>query len=178
MLRFMTYRWRSVVVPALLLAAFLSSARSQEAVVQDEWKGCSDPDSSFVLRYPPSLIRSTAPGATACAFQTPDGDFNLEVVVETEAVRGGETLESRMQKEMDLLGGTVTYKRKEETWFVLSGITANGTEYYRKLYARGSRWVALHMTYPHERSTKFDPWVTRIEKTFVPFTERDQSSTE
>ncbi len=59
-----------------------------------------------------------------------------------------------MQKEMDLLGGTVTYKRKEETWFVLSGVTANGTEYYRKLYARSSRWVALHMTYPHERSTK------------------------
>lgn len=142
--------------------------------MQDEWKGCSDPESSFVLRYPPSLIRSIAPGATACSFQTADSDFNLEVVVEPNAAREGETLENRMEKEMDLLGGTVTYKRKEATWFVLSGVTSNGTEYYRKLYTKGPRWVSLHMTYPHARTDKFNLWVTRIEKSFVPFTEREE----
>lgn len=136
---------------------------------ETDWKACSDPETRFVLRYPGSLIHSTAPAATGCAFQTADGQFNVEAIAQPEAAEQGETLDSRMQKEIDLLGDTVTYKTKGDSWFVLSGVTPDGTEYYRKLYTKGSRWVALRITYPHSNNKRFDPWVTRIEKSFVPF---------
>ncbi|MDQ2823957.1 MAG: hypothetical protein M3R29_00710 [Verrucomicrobiota bacterium] len=145
-------------------------ARSEE----DAWNACSTPKTEFVLQVPASLVHSTTSTATGCSFQTPEGDFNVEAVVQ-DVAEGGETLESRMQKEISLLAGTVTYKRKGDTWFVLSGVTADGTEYYRKLYTKGSQWVSLRITYPHAEHKKYDRWVTRMEKTFVPFAPRVQS---
>jgi hypothetical protein len=82
---------------------------------QEVWNACSNPKTQYVLQVPASLIHSTAPAATGCSFQTPDGEFTVEAVVQSEAAEE-ETLESRMQKEIDLLAGTVTYKKKGGTW--------------------------------------------------------------
>lgn len=139
-----------------------------------EWQACSDPRFQFVLQYPPGLVHSRDPGTSACSFKTPDAEFSVEAVLQPDAANSGDTLEARYQKELDLLGGTVTYKRKAETWFVLSGVTPDGTEFYRKQYTKGSKWIALRMTYPHARNERYSPWVTRIEKTFVPFATRDR----
>src|ERR1700730_7201387 len=75
---------------------------------------CSMPKAEFVLQYPASLIHSTAPAATGCSFQTPDGEFNVEAVVQPKTAEKVETVDDRMQKEIDLLAGTVTYKNKGE----------------------------------------------------------------
>src|SRR5438270_4147535 len=69
---------------------------------QDSWNSCSTPKTQYVLQVPASLIHSTAPAATGCAFQTNDGEFNVEAVVQAVSSRE-ETLEQRMQKEMELL---------------------------------------------------------------------------
>jgi hypothetical protein len=135
---------------------------------EEQWKTCSTPKTQYILQFPSSLIHSTAPAATGCAYQTADGEFNVEAVVEGES-SAEETIDQRMEKEMELLGHTVTYKKKGDTWFVLSGVTSDGTEYYRKLFTNGSQWVTLRITYPHVRNKKYDKWVTRMEKTFVPF---------
>ena len=127
-----------------------------------------DPEDAVHPAVSGSLIHSTAPAATGCAYQTADGEFNVEAVVQPEP-SAEETLDQRMEKEMELLGQTVTYKKKGETWFVLSGVTSDGTEYYRKLFTNGAQWVTLRITYPHVRNKKYDKWVTRMEKTFVPF---------
>src|SRR3954447_18728065 len=84
---------------------------------EDSWNSCSTPKTQYVLQVPASLIHSTAPAATGCAFQTNDGEFNVEAVVES-VTTPEETLEQRMQKEMKLLAHTVTYKKKDDTWFV------------------------------------------------------------
>jgi hypothetical protein len=157
--------------PPYLVAVFFiwfCAAPLLRAEDEDSWNSCSTPKTQYVLQVPASLVHSTAPAATGCAFQTSDGEFNVEAVVQ-ENSSGGETLEQRMAKEMELLGHTVTYKKKGETWFVLSGVTSDGTEYYRKLFTDGSQWVTLRITYPHVRNKKYDKWVTRMEKTFVPF---------
>src|SRR6202022_2737832 len=124
-----------------------ASARSVRA--EDEWVRCSTPKTEFVLEIPASLIHSPAPTPTGCAFQTPDGEFNVEAVAPSETPVEGETVESRMQKEIDLLSGTMTSKKKGDTWFILSGVTPDGTEYFRKLFTNGSQWVTLRITYPH-----------------------------
>lgn len=143
---------------------------------EETWNTCSTPKTQYVLQVPASLIHSTAPAATGCAFQTPGGEFNVEAVVQDSST--DENIDQRMQKEMDLLAQTVTYKKKEDTWFVLSGVTPDGTEYYRKLFTNGAQWVTLRITYPHVRNKKYDKWVTRIEKTFVPFAKAAEANGE
>ena len=142
---------------------------------EEAWSACSTPKTQYVLQIPASLIHSTAPTATGCSFQTANGEFTVEAVVQPDAAEE-ETLDSRMQKEIDLLAGTVKYKKKGGTWFVLSGVTPDGTEYYRKLYTKGQQWVTLRITYPHDKNKKYDKWVTRMEKTFVPFAELKEKS--
>ena len=164
----------------IFAAAFASCVTGAELSQAEEetWNTCSTPKTQYVMQIPASLIHSTATVATGCAFQTPDGEFNVEAVVQSTAAAHDETLESRMQKEIELLVGTVTYQKKGDTWFVLSGVTPDGTEYYRKLYIAGSQWVTLRITYPHAQNKKYDKWVTRMEKTFIPFAESKEKSSD
>jgi hypothetical protein len=166
--------WSRISAVAFVLCVTGASlARAEE----EKWNACSTPKTQYVLQVPASLIHSTAPTATGCSFQTPDGEFTVEAVVQPDAAEE-ETLDSRMQKEIDLLAGTVKYKKKGDTWFVLSGVTPDGTEYYRKLYTKGPQWVTLRITYPHAQNKKYDKWVTRMEKTFIPFAELKEKSAE
>lgn len=134
---------------------------------QEPWSICSVPTAQFKLQVPASLTHSAAPTATGCSFQTPDGEFTVEAVL--QSATDNETLESKMQKELDLLSGKVDHKKKEDNWFLLSGVTSDGTEYFRKLFTHNGQWVTLRITYPHAARRKYDHWVERIEKTFVPF---------
>jgi len=159
------FAFRILSAATLISLASSGHARSEE----EAWKTCSTPKTQFVLQIPASLIHSTAPTATGCSFQTPDGEFTVEAVTQTEAAVEGETLETRMQKEVDLLAGTVAHKKRGDDWFVLSGVTTDGTEYYRKLFANGSQWVTLRITFPRAQNKKYERWVKQIDKNFVPF---------
>jgi hypothetical protein len=141
---------------------------------EEKWSICSTPPAQYRLQVPNSLIHSAPPTATGCVFQTPDGEFTVEAVTQPDTPGQSESVDRRMQKEIDLMAGTVTYKKKGDTWFALSGVTPDGTEYYRKQYTNGEQWVTLRMTYPHAKNKKYDKWVTRIEKTFVPFATREE----
>ena len=168
----MRFRLFATVAIALLAAAVV---RGQDA----EWKACSDPQFLYVLKYPPTLTRLDGAAASGCSFQTPDGDFSVEAVAESPTGDGaGETLETRMAKELELMGDTVTYKTGGDSWFVISGVTSDGTEYYRKGFTNGKQWISLRITYPHARNDKFDPWVKRIEKSFVAFATADINRSE
>ena len=170
---FMTAYSHWLFFPVCIAVAVTSFIAAEGARKEEEkWNACSTPQTEFVLQYPASLIHSTAPAATGCSFQTPDGEFNLEAVVQPKTAEKVETVDDRMQKEIGLLANTVTYKNKGENWFVLSGITPDGTEYFRKLYTNGSQWVTLRITYPHALYKTYGKWVTRIDKTFAPFAVR------
>jgi hypothetical protein len=161
--------WLSMCSRIFAVALALGVTGAGLADAQAEaWNLWSTSKTQYVLPVPAILIHSTGPTATSCSFQTPDGEFTVEAVVQADLVEG-QTVDSRMQKEIDLLAGTVNEKKKGDTWFALSGVTPDGTEYHRKLYTNGSEWVTLRITYPHARRKKYDRWVKRIEKTFVPF---------
>jgi hypothetical protein len=149
------------------LAGFLVFIELSRA--DDElWKNCSTPTTDYVLQVPGSLVRSTGPGITDCTYQSTDGEFNVEAAEQTDS----QTLDARMQKELDLLKGTVTDRKKGDNWFALTGVTADGTEFYRLHYTNGTQWVTLR-TYPHSKAKKYDRWVTRIDKAFVPFAKKE-----
>ena len=155
---------------AIILAAVLAAANVRAA--EESWSICSVPDAPFHLQVPATLIHSTATTATGCSFQTQDAEFNVEAVIQENT---GEPLEVRMQKEIELLSGNVDRKQKGDDWFLLSGVTPDGTEYFRKLFTQNGQWVTLRITYPHAQRKKYEDWVKRIEKTFVPFATTAQS---
>ena len=159
------FRW--LYFPAFLCASVSAAIAMDPPKEQESWSVCSLPTAPFQLQVPASLIHSTGPNATGCTFQSPDGAFNVEAVVQTAGEN--ETLESRMQKEIDLLSGKVYRKKSGHDWFLLSGVTPDGTQYFRKLFTENGQWVTLRVTFPHAESKKYDGWVKRIEKTFVPF---------
>jgi hypothetical protein len=154
----------------ILTASLLIILGGQSSRAADElWKDCSTPSTDYVLHVPGSLVRSTGPGVTGCTYQTADGEFTVEAVEQSDDANRDQTIDQRMQKELDLLSPTASYQKKGGTWFVLSGVTPDGTEYYRKHYTNGTQWITLRITYPHSQNKKFDKWVTEIEKTFVAF---------
>ncbi|MFL6516134.1 MAG: hypothetical protein ACJ8M1_14035 [Chthoniobacterales bacterium] len=149
----------------------------QSSGAADElWKDCSTPTTDYVLHVPGSLVRSTDPGVTGCTYQTTDGSFTVEAVEQSDDAARNQTIDERMQKELSLLSPTASYQKKGGTWFVLSGVTPDGTEYYRKHYTNGAQWISLRITYPHSQNKKFDKWVTEIEKTFIAFGNKEKSA--
>jgi hypothetical protein len=164
--------WSASLISCACLVVAVETSRAEDEL----WKNCSTPKTHYVLQVPGSLVGSTAPGATGCAYQTADGEFNIEAIEQNEPAGGNQTLDGRMQKEIDLLTGTVTYQNKGDAWFVLSGVTPDGTEYYRKHSTNGVDWVTLRITYPHAKHKKYDKWVKRIEKAFVAFSKTENDT--
>jgi hypothetical protein len=127
-----------------------------------------NPRFGFALRYPEPLVAGPErPDGSGSDFQTPDGRFRIEVYAKPVG-SGSEYLNNRFNKELEWFGRAVTYKVKKPTWYVVSGINADGTEFYSKGYTNGSVLTSFRISYPHAEHQTFDRWVTRIEKNFVP----------
>jgi hypothetical protein len=140
----------------------------------DKWKEYKNARFGFVLTYPPSLVGKPEPeNGGGREFHTPNGDFSVAASARFLMVGEGDSLEKRWQDDLQSLGDTVTYKKKAATWYVISGVTKEGTEYYHKVYTKGSNWAGFEITYPHAKHKIYDPWVARIEKSFVPFLNGD-----
>ena len=153
--------WASILAVAAVASVSVRVSRADEEL----WKNCSTSTTHYVLQVPGSLIPSTGPGISDCIYQSADGEFNVEAGEQAD----NQTLDARMQKELDLLQGTVTDQKKGDNWFALTGVSADGTEFYRLQYTNGTQWVSLRMTFPHSKAKKYDDWIERIDKEFVPF---------
>ena len=129
----------------------------------------------FSLSYPATLIASRAPeDGAGREFHTANKEFSLVAQGQFLGTGDeGDSLDKRWQDELDSLGDTITYKKKTETWYVISGVTKDGTEYYHKLCIKGGNWAGFNITYPHAKNKQYSPWVERIEKSFVPFLKGD-----
>jgi hypothetical protein len=106
-------------------------------------------------------------------FRSADGEFSVSAVAHFFAPDSGDTFDKRWQEELDTPDVTITYKKKTPNWYVVSGVTKDGTEYYHKLYRNGANWAGFHITYPHTKNKKYDPWVEQIAKRFIPFRKGD-----
>ena len=158
---------RILILVGGLLAVTI--ARAEEEL----WKNCSTPTTDYVLQVPSSLVRSSSSEVTGCTYQSQDGEFNVEAAEQTD----NQVLDARMQREIDLLKGTVADQKKGDNWFALTGVTADGTEYYRLHYTNGAHWVSLRVSFPHSKSKKYSKWVDRIDKSFVPFSKTAKTET-
>jgi hypothetical protein len=157
------------------LIVVLIACQSRVQASDVAWKKYANARFGFVLAYPPSLIAGEeAQNGGGCEFHSKNKEFSLAVFGHFFVPESGDSFEKRWQEELNTSdGATITYKKKTANWYVVSGLTKTGTEYYHKLYRKGSSWAAFHITYPHAKNKQYDPWVARIEKSFVPFREGD-----
>ncbi len=158
----------------LLISLFCILLSTLTAHSEDAWKEYTNKRFGFLLRYPGTLLASREPdNGGGREFHTADKEFSVTALGHFLMADDGDSLEKRWKDELKSLGDTVTYKKKAATWYVISGVTKDGTEYYHKLYTKEGNWTAFRITYPHARNKKYDPWVAKIEKSFIPFLEGD-----
>jgi hypothetical protein len=159
---------------ALGFSAILIFLQANAPAADSEWKKYANARFGFVLTYPATLIaREEAMNGGGREFHSKDGEFSVAAFAHFFVPDSGDSFEKRWREELDTPNVTITYKKKAPNWYVVSGLTKSGTEYYHKLYRKGSNWAAFHITYPHAKNKEYDSWVARIEKSFVPFREGD-----
>lgn len=143
------------------------------------WRKYTNERFGFTLSYPSTLVAGVeAQNGSGREFHTRDKTFSLAVSAHFFAPDIGDTFEARWNEELASLGDTITYKKKTDTWYVVSGVANDGTEYYHKTLRKGGNWVAFHITYPHTQNKKYDKWVDEIAKRFAPFPEGDYDRVE
>ena len=159
---------RSFIV--LILLTFVTGLTAAEL----KWRKYTNGRFGYVLNYPATLIaRPESQNGSGRELHTPDKAFSLAVSAHFFAPDVGDTFDARWNEELSSLGDTITYKKKTDTWYVVSGVAKDGTEYYHKTMRDGGNWAALQITYPHAQNAKYDKWVEQIAKRFVPFLEGD-----
>ena len=160
-------RYRSVRLKELISILSCVVVASALAIQSEEelWKNCTTPATHYVLQVPGSLVAETGPGLAGCTYHSPNGEFNVEADEQTD----NQPLDARMAREIELLQGSISDQKRGDNWFALTGVTGDGTEFYRLHYTNGAQWVSLRITFPRSKAKEYDKWVTRIDKEFVPF---------
>ena len=130
----------------------------------------------FSLNYPAILVASPDPiNGAGREYHPPGKEFSISATAHfLRIIDANESLDSHWQHELNDLQGLITFKAKEDSWYVVSGVTTNGYVFYHKFFTKGQNWAAFRITYPKSQRAKYDPWVMRIEKQFVPFLKGDR----
>jgi adenosyl cobinamide kinase/adenosyl cobinamide phosphate guanylyltransferase len=138
---------------------------STESYSESSWR-YSNKHFGFTLGYPDILMDAgDYQDGAGRRFQTKNGEFQLSVFGQPA---GDETapLASKWNEILQKLRGTITYKRKAARWFVVSGRTLSGNEYYYKVFLKSGNLIYLKMDYPGSKNAIYDPLVERITKDF------------
>jgi hypothetical protein len=134
------------------------------------WEDYVNERYGFKFSHPSSLIAGPEPGSgDGRVFTTADNEFKITAWGQL-LVMDYDPIDKRWPMELAELGSFANYKRKEAQWYVISGVK-DGVEFYRKRFFHKGNGVALVIEYPHASHKLYDPWVVKIEKSFVPFLE-------
>ena len=135
----------------------------------EAWREYLNRRFGFRIEYPPSLEPSRPPdNGAGQEFRSADGKVSL--LVQAHFLQGpSDTLEARWQADLSAYGKAIRYQRRGSDWYVISGVLPNGFEFYRRFAVQSHNWASFEITYPHAESVKYDRWVERMAKSFVPF---------
>jgi hypothetical protein len=134
----------------------------------DGWMLYKNQRFGFVLPVPPGMHAAPPPtNGDGQGFHSLDGHthlvgsgcFNLE---------NSEDIEVRWKEELAEEGRTITYKKKTETWFVISGIEKGGTLFYLRHTSDENYCALWSITYPKADEKKVAEWIDRISKDYEP----------
>lgn len=143
----------------------------QTNAADSNWKKYVNERFGFSLEYPATLVASPDPiDGSGREYHTPDSEFSVATAAHYLRIADpNESLDTHWKDEQSGLENLITYKKKGGSWYVISGVTTNGYVFYYKFFTQSNNWATFHIIYPKSQKPKYDPWVTRIEKHFVPF---------
>ena len=141
---------------------FGTSVAAQEL----KWRKYTNERFGFALSYPAMLIAGSEPqNGAGREFHTRDDVFSVSAQAHFLSPETGNTFESNWNEELNKSGVTITYKKKAASWYVVSGVTDEGTEYYHKFFVKDRNWVELAITYPHAQNAKYDKSASSAQST-------------
>ena len=137
--------------------------------LQSGWKSYWNERFGYEVIYPASLKAGpTSLNGAGKSFFSKKKEFQLSTGGHNK--RSEETLADLFNDELKERGKAVQYKVLKKSWFVISGVEKSGQEFYIKEFVGHGIFVGFTITYPHAKSKIYNPVVTQIEKSFVPFT--------
>lgn len=162
---------------ALSLGAATSALQAQDenedwqipvTLGKDGWLTYQNSRFGAVIVVPPGMVALQPPyNGDGQAFGTLDGKARLAVYGSFN-VEGNGNIEARWKDALAEPGRTITYKRKTETWYVISGIMKDGTGFYEKYTANNKYCSGWRMSYPQAEEKKYAVWIERIAKGYQP----------
>ena len=128
-------------------------------------------DDRYAFKHPADLVTTSHPSG-AVELHSRDQEFQMRASSRINSEK--DTVQSAWQQRLKEHGQSVTYKRKADTWFVITGVE-DGNTYYRKHFVSPQRTAEFVITYPRSRAAVYDPWVIGIEKSFVAYRGSDSA---
>lgn len=154
---------KSILILLLALTMVLHAA--------EKWKSYTNARFGFRLSHPPELIAGRPPdNGGGQEFHTKNEEFSLSAY--GHFLMEDNSLTKMWEEELKERGASVTYQKKGDSWFVVSGVKG-GTEFYHKTFVQDGNVAAFVITYPHAKAKQYDSWVERIAKEFTPFLKGD-----
>ncbi|HWB05648.1 MAG TPA: hypothetical protein VG796_21695 [Verrucomicrobiales bacterium] len=132
---------------------------------KDGWMTYQNPRFGFSLPVPPGMKTERPPdNGGGQSFVSADGKFKVAGWGHFNADEATMSVDAAFKSELAIPGRTISYKRKADGWYVVSGVNRDGTGFYTK-YAADTKHVAgFSITYPQADEKKYQAWIERIAK--------------
>lgn len=165
---------RTFVCLALTLAWLPLSAQEADeenwhipvTLGKDGWMVYENARFGSVIAVPPGMVPTRPPdNGDGQGFSTPDGKVSL-AAFGCFNVDGNSDLAVRWKDALAEPGRTITYKRKTESWFVVSGVTEGGMGFYERYTANSKYGAGWYMHYPQSEEKRYSGWIERIAKSY------------
>lgn len=163
----------AILLIVLMTASLCRAADSDESwkvrvlLGNDGWMLYENPRFGFALPVPPAMKAERPPdNGGGQIFISADGmrlaawaHFNTD---------GAASVEAEWKNELAVKNRTITYKRKTDGWYVVSGVNQDGTGFYTKYFADAQYFAYFSILYPQADEKKYQPVIERIAKDFQP----------
>ncbi len=167
---------RLLLLLALSLGQLTLSSQAEEeenwqvpvTLGKDGWMIYENGRFGSVIPVPPGMMALRPPdNGGGQAFVSANGKVRLTVYGSFNVDDFG-NLEARWKADLAEEGRTITYKRKTESWYVISGVMKDGTGFYERYTADSKYTAGWQMSYPQAEEKKYSPWIERIAKGYEP----------
>lgn len=168
----------TTATPILLFAAFSAvvlalptfAQREPEkpavplTATKDGWRIYKNPRFGMQLPVPPEMTAQPPPdNGDGQAFRSADGKTEL-LTWGSFNIDGIGDVGKRWDAALIEPGRTISYKRKTEKWFVISGTRKDGTAFYERYDADKKYCAGWLITYPKEEEKTWSPVIERLAK--------------
>ena len=136
------------------------------SVGKDGWLLYANARFGFVIPVPPGMKALRPPdNGGGQAFESADGKVKLTSFGSHNVDHMGD-VEAAWKQELAAENRKITYRKKSDGWYVVSGTGSDGTGFYTRYDANATHSAGWTITYPQAEEKRYTAWIERIAKGF------------